>query len=79
MESGKNYLVGENGPEIVQAHGSGTVYPNGTGPGGGDTHITNLTMHVHGVTDHQSFQRNESQIYGSMARNLQLEKLRNSS
>ena len=39
-------LVGERGPELVNLPGGSTVYPNGTGPGGGG--VTNQ-FHFHGA------------------------------
>jgi len=39
VSAGKNYIVGENGPELFTASQSGQIIPNGAMGGGGNTYI----------------------------------------
>jgi hypothetical protein len=60
FEAGRSFIAGENGPELITPRAAGTVHPNGTKLGG-DTHYhTNVSFH--GVTDHDSFKKNQAQM-----------------
>jgi hypothetical protein len=45
VQSGKTYLVGENGPELVQFGRNGTVIPNHALPRGGSS--GGMQVHIH--------------------------------
>jgi hypothetical protein len=47
MSSGGLAMVGENGPEVVSLPGGATVFPHGSGAGGGDG--TNIHVHLTGT------------------------------
>jgi len=49
VQSGKSYLVGENGPEVVRMGGDGTVIPNDALGGGGRTVAVHLTLNAEGA------------------------------
>lgn len=56
---GKAYVVGEEHPEFFVPSQSGTIAPS-LKMGGSTQNVTQV--HFHGVTDHDSFKRNEAQI-----------------
>lgn len=63
-EPGKAYVVGEKRPELFVPDQPGTILPSvPQGGGAAPTQIiTNVNMHVHGVTDVDSFRRSEAQL-----------------
>jgi hypothetical protein len=56
---GKAYVVGENAPEFFVPNTAGRIEPT-LKTGGSGTTINNFAFH--GVTDHDSFQRNKAQV-----------------
>lgn len=65
---GKINVVGENGPEFFSTKTAGKVAPslkftNSTPP-------PNLEFHVHGVTDTDSFQKSQAQIFSSLQQQM---------
>ena len=67
VDMGRAYMVGERGPELFVPGASGQIVPSGAGAGGNTFHV-----HVHGVTDAQSFRQSEGQIGTRMAQQLEL-------
>ena len=64
VTDGKPYIVGEEHPEFFIPGKSGMIAPTLKTQGGG-THITNVNFH--GVTDHDSFKQNQTQIMNRIA------------
>src|SRR5258705_1858915 len=67
-QPGKAFIVGEKRPELFIPRSAGTVVPYV--PDGGShkhLHVTN-ELHVHGVTDTDSFKRSQNQIMNTMTR-----------
>lgn len=62
---GKAYMVGENHPEFFIPGQTGQIAPTLKTQGGGGTTV--VEAHFHGVTDHDSFKRNQSQIMNSLS------------
>lgn len=58
------YIVGEKHPEFFVPKTSGTVVPSLQM---GGSHATNVQVHFNGVTDHDSFKRNQSQVLNGIA------------
>lgn len=72
---GKAYIVGENHPEVFVPRAAGRIVPKiETGPGG---HSTTVNLHIHGVTDADSFQRSSTQIYSHLHSQLAAAHARN--
>jgi hypothetical protein len=40
--AGQSYMVGERGPELFRPSSSGTIFPNGSGMGGGNQVVVNI-------------------------------------
>jgi lambda family phage tail tape measure protein len=65
---GRAYVVGEQHPELFMPRSAGTIVPSVSG---GDTRVVNMGgLHVHGVTDADSFKKNSSQVQAQMGRAL---------
>jgi hypothetical protein len=62
---GKAYMVGENHPEFFIPGQSGQVAPMLKTKDGGAPIVNNFAFH--GVTDHESFKRNQAQIANQVA------------
>lgn len=62
VSPGKAYVVGEKHPEFFIPHQAGQVAPSLRTGGGAGGHTTVVNMHVHGVTDLDSFNRSQGQI-----------------
>jgi hypothetical protein len=60
FDAGHSFIAGEKGPELITPRRSGTVHPNGSKIGG-DTHY-HAHVTFNGVTDHDSFKRNQGQL-----------------
>ncbi len=66
---GKAYIVGEKKPELFLPGTSGRIIPNFAGtPSNNSTHIE---MHIHGVTDPDSFRKSQAQVTGMMGSAVQ--------
>jgi len=64
---GHAYIVGENHPELFIPGAQGKIVPSlGQSKNGGNTIINQ--MHIHGVTDMDSFQASSAQIVSSFHR-----------
>lgn len=61
VTQGGAFLVGERGPELFTPRSSGTVSPLGGG-------AMTINLHVSGVSDAQSFRRDQGQIAAALAR-----------
>jgi hypothetical protein len=70
---GRAYVVGEKHPEFFVPRTSGTV---SKGLVGGNQ--TSIVMHVHGVSDADSFRRSHAQIAGELHRTISMAHARNS-
>lgn len=62
VEAGQDYMVGEEGPEIVRFPRRGRVYPTGTQPPaaggrGGGVFAPSMSFHVYGQQDPEGFVR----------------------
>jgi TP901 family phage tail tape measure protein len=66
VTAGMPYLVGERGRELFVPSGNGAIVPNGQAAAG----TQNITIHVHGVTDANSFRRNTGAITADISRAL---------
>jgi hypothetical protein len=62
---GKAYVVGEKHPEFFVPRQSGRVTPS-LSMGGTTHHTTHVEMHIHGVTNFDSFKRSEPQIHAGL-------------
>ncbi len=68
VEAGKSYIVGEKRPELFIPRSAGTIVPHvPNGDSSKHLHVTN-ELHVHGVTDADSFKRSQNQIMNTMTR-----------
>jgi hypothetical protein len=74
---GKAYIVGEKHPEFFLPKTSGTIAPSLT-TGGTTQHTSIVQMHIHGVTDFDSFKRSQGQIMAGMQRQIAIAHARNS-
>ena len=71
VSPGKAYVVGERRPELFVPSQAGRIVPSVGGPArGGDGQQTHIEVHQHiyGVTDADSFQRSQNQLYGDALR-----------
>src|SRR6267378_6533940 len=67
-QPGKAFIVGEKRPELFIPRSAGTVVPYvPNGDSSKHLHVTN-ELHVHGVTDADSFKRSQNQIMNTMTR-----------
>jgi hypothetical protein len=74
---GKAYVVGERHPEFFVPKQAGQVAPSLSV--GSTTHHTSIVqMHIHGVTDFDSFKRSQGQIMAGMQRQIAVAHARNS-
>jgi hypothetical protein len=78
---GNAYVVGEEGPELFSPGMSGRITPNSAlrsgGDGGNGGTVNNITMHLHGVADADSFRKSQSQISAQMGAMLSRHMKRN--
>lgn len=75
---GKEYLVGEDGPEIFSTKTRGQIIPiKAGGADGGRTQVNNYAFTFNGVTDMDSFKRSQGQIAAQMAGELTRHQRRN--
>lgn len=64
VSPGRAYIVGEKQPELFVPGTSGRIVPNfAASPA---QHQTTIQMHIHGVTDPDSFRKSQAQITGAM-------------
>jgi hypothetical protein len=61
---GKAYIVGEKKPELFVPGRSGRIVPNFASTQANSS--THIEMHIHGVTDMDSFKKSQTQITGMM-------------
>jgi hypothetical protein len=67
-QPGRAYVIGEKRPELFIPRSAGTVVPHiPNGDSHKHLHVTN-ELHVHGVTDADSFKRSQNQIMNTMTR-----------
>jgi len=64
VQAGQSYLVGERSPEIFTPSQAGMISPSAVPM----EHHTKVELHVHGVTDADSFRRSQGQV-GAMVLN----------
>jgi phage-related protein len=62
---GHAYIVGERRPELFVPHTNGKILPSVPGSNGS---VTNLSVNFHGVTDHDSFKKNQTQVMAQIHR-----------
>lgn len=76
-QAGRAYVVGEKHPELFIPKTAGTVVPTVSA---GQTKLsqTNVNLHIHGVTDADSFRKSQAQISSAMGRAASLGQARNS-
>jgi hypothetical protein len=74
---GKAYVVGEKHPEFFVPKQAGQVAPS-LSVGGTTQHTSIVHMHIHGVTDFDSFKRSQGQIMAGMQRQMAISHARNS-
>ncbi len=68
VQPGKAYVVGERRPELFVPRSAGTIVPHvPNGDSHQHLHVRN-ELHVHGVTDADSFKRSSAQILSNMTR-----------
>jgi len=68
LQPGHAYVVGERRPELFVPRSAGTIVPNvPNGDSHKHLHVRN-ELHVHGVTDADSFKRSSAQILSNMTR-----------
>jgi hypothetical protein len=77
VQPGKSYVVGEKRPELFVPRSAGTIIPQVPG-GGQKVSQTNVNLHIHGVTDADSFKKSQAQISSAMGRAASLGQARNS-
>jgi hypothetical protein len=77
VQPGQSYVVGEKRPELFVPRSAGTIIPQLPG---GQQHLsqTNVNLHIHGVTDADSFKKSQAQISSAMGRAASLGQSRNS-
>jgi lambda family phage tail tape measure protein len=73
---GHSYVVGENHPEVFIGRAARSASPSSSSPGGGGARETTVNFHVHGVSDHDSFRRSQSQIYAGLHAQMELARAR---
>ena len=70
---GQPMVVGEQGPELILPRSSGYVVPNGAlaAAGAGGPQVVNVTLHLHGVSDANSFVRSRARVGQELYRTAQ--------
>ena len=74
---GKAYVVGEKHPEFFVPKQAGQVAPS-LSVGRSTNHTSIVHMHIHGVSDFDSFKRSQGQIMAGMQRQIAIAHARNS-
>jgi hypothetical protein len=74
---GQAYIVGERRPELFIPGQHGRIHPTTDLPGAGGAHTTNVTMHVHGATDMDSFRKSQAQVMSELHRQVSIANERN--
>lgn len=77
VQPGQSYVVGEKRPELFVPRSAGTIIPQVPGAGQ-KLSQTNVNLHIHGVTDADSFKKSQAQISSAMGRAASLGQARNS-
>ncbi|HZV89567.1 MAG TPA: hypothetical protein VFF95_18610 [Candidatus Binatus sp.] len=77
VQPGRSYVVGEKRPELFVPRSAGTIIPQVPGAGQ-KLSQTNVNLHIHGVTDADSFKKSQAQISSAMGRAASLGQARNS-
>jgi hypothetical protein len=75
VTAGMSYLTGERHAEVFAPNSS--TSRGGAGGGAGAAHTTHFEMHVHGVTDADSFRRSQPQIQADMQQQMSIAHYRN--
>jgi hypothetical protein len=63
---GKAYVVGEKHPEFFVPNVHGHVTPSLEMGGSTSHHYSTINLHLHGVSDYDSFRKSKSQLYSEM-------------
>ena len=65
VQPGRAYVVGERQPELFVPRSAGTIVPSVSGSHG-QVNNTTVQMHIHGVTDVDSFKKSQAQLSSAM-------------
>jgi hypothetical protein len=65
VQPGRAYVVGERQPELFVPRSAGTIVPSVSGSNA-QVNNTTVQMHIHGVTDVDSFRKSQAQLSSAM-------------